>query len=56
MFPDIYNLEDKYYNKPNGHKISFIDNNNFSELIQIYDFISTFSHKIYISEFSIEDL
>ena len=56
MFPDIYNLEDKYYNKPKGHKITFIDNNNFSDLIQIYDFISTFSHKIYLSEFSIEDL
>ena len=55
MFPDIYNLDDKYYNKPKGNKINFIDNHNFSDLIQIYDFISTFSHKIYLSEFSIED-
>ncbi len=52
MFPDIYNLEKKYYYKPKGNKIYY----NFSDLIQIFDFLSTFSHKIYLNKFRIEEL
>ena len=55
-FPDLYNINIKYYNKPLGQPIYFIPNNNFSKIIQIYDFIQTFSHKIYINKFNLEEL
>ena len=54
-FPDYHSLDEKYFNKTEGVIFPFFNGKIFNRIINIYDFVLTFSSKIYISKFSIED-
>ena len=55
-FPDLYGLEEKYFNKIEGIKYPYFNGRLFTRLINIYDFLLTFSSKLYLSKFSLEEL
>ena len=55
-FPDLYGLEEKYFNKPEGVVYPYFNGKLFTRLINIYDFLLTFSSKLYLSKFSLEEL
>ena len=55
-FPDLYGLEEKYFEKQDGILYPYFNGNLFTRLINIYDFLLTFSSKLYLSKFTLEDL
>ena len=55
-FPDLYGLEEKYFEKQDGIRYPYFNGNLFTRLINIYDFLLTFSSKLYLSKFTLEDL
>jgi len=55
-FPDLYGLEEKYFNKTEGVIYPYFNGKLFTRLINIYDFLLTFSSKFYLSKFSLEEL
>ena len=55
-FPDLYGLEEKYFNKTQGTIYPYFNGQLFTRLINIYDFLLTFSSKLYLSKFSLEEL
>ena len=55
-FPDLYGLEEKYFNKTEGVIYPYFNGKLFTRIINIYDFILTFSSKLYLSKFSLEEL
>ena len=55
-FPDLYGLEEKYFEKQDGIRCPYFNGNLFTRLINIYDFLLTFSSKLYLSKFTLEDL
>ena len=55
-FPDLYGLEEKYFNKTEGISYPYFNGQLFTRLINIYDFLLTFSSKLYLSKFSLEEL
>ena len=55
-FPDLYGLEEKYFNKTEGVKYPYFNGNLFTRIINIYDFLLTFSSKLYLSKFTLEEL
>ena len=54
-FPDIYGLEEKYLIKNEGQLYPHFNGKLFIRLINIYDFLMTFSTKLYLSNFSLEE-
>ena len=55
-FPDLYGLEEKYFNKTEGIIYPYFNGKLFTRLINVYDFLLTFSSKLYLSKFSLEEL
>jgi archaellum component FlaC len=55
-YPDIYGINEYNINKPNGSELTIIPQHRFATLIQIFDFIQTFSHKLGIARFSLYEL
>ena len=55
-FPDLYGLEEKYFLKQDGILYPYFNGNLFTRLINIYDFLLTFSSKLYLSKFTLEEL
>ena len=55
-FPDLYGLEEKYFNKTEGVVYPYFNGKLFTRLINIYDFLLTFSSKLYLSKFTLEEL
>jgi hypothetical protein len=55
-FPDLYGLEEKYFNKTEGVIYPYFNGKLFTRLINIYDFLLTFSSKLYLSKFTLEEL
>ena len=55
-FPDLYGLEEKYFNKTEGTIYPYFNGKLFTRIINIYDFLLTFSSKLYLSKFSLEEL
>ena len=55
-FPDLYGLEEKYFNKNEGVIYPYFNGKLFTRLINIYDFLLTFSSKLYLSKFTLEEL
>ena len=55
-FPDLYGLEEKYFNKTEGILYPYFNGKLFTRIINIYDFLLTFSSKLYLSKFSLEEL
>ena len=54
-FPDYHGLDEKYFKKAEGVIYPFLNGKIFTRLIGIYDFILTFSNKLYIDQFRIEE-
>lgn len=54
-FPDYYGLDEKYFNKTEGIIYPYFNGKLFTRIINIYDFILTFSPNIYITNFTIEE-
>jgi hypothetical protein len=54
-FPDLYGLEEKYFNKTEGVVYPYFNGKLFTRIINIYDFLLTFSSKLYLSKFSLEE-
>ena len=54
--PEKYGLEEKYFNKTKGTIYPYINGKQFTRLINIYDFLITFSDKIYLNKFTLEEL
>ena len=55
-FPDYHGLDEKYFNKTEGVIYPYFNGKLFNRIINIYDFISTFSSRIYLNKFGIEEL
>ncbi len=55
-FPDLYGLEEKYFTKKDGILYPYFNGTLFTRLINVYDFLLTFSSKLYLSKFSLEEL
>ena len=55
-FPDLYGLEEKYFSKKDGILYPYFNGNLFTRLINVYDFLLTFSSKLYLSKFTLEEL
>ena len=55
-FPDLYGLEEKYFSKQDGILYPYFNGNLFTRLINVYDFLLTFSSKLYLSKFTLEEL
>ena len=55
-FPDLYGLEEKYFSKKDGIIYPYFNGALFTRLINVYDFLLTFSSKLYLSKFSLEEL
>ena len=55
-YPDIHGINEYNINKPTGNNLTTIPQHRFAKLIQIFDFIQTFSHKLAITRFSLYDL
>ena len=55
-FPDYHGLDEKYFNKTKGVIFPYFNGKIFSRIVNIYDFVLTFSPKLYISKFNIEEL
>ena len=55
-FPDLYGLEEKYFSKKDGIMYPYFNGALFTRLINVYDFLLTFSSKLYLSKFSLEEL
>ena len=55
-FPDMYNVTEYNINKPIGTAITLIPQDHFSDLVQIFDFVQTFSHKLNIEKFTMKQL
>lgn len=55
-FPDLYNITEYNISKPSGKIINLIPQNCFGDLIQIFDFIQTFSSHLLISKFTLKEL
>lgn len=55
-FPDYHGLDEKYFNKTEGVIFPYFNGKIFSRIINIYDFLLTFSSKIYIEKFNVEEL
>jgi hypothetical protein len=51
-FPDLYGLEEKYFNKTEGVAYPYFNGKLFTRMINIYDFLLTFSSKLYLSKFT----
>ena len=54
--PDLYGLEEKYFTKKDGILYPYFNGTLFTRLINVYDFLLTFSSKLYLSKFSLEEL
>jgi hypothetical protein len=55
-FPDLYGLDEKYFSKKDGIMYPYFNGALFTRLINVYDFLLTFSSKLYLSKFSLEEL
>ena len=55
-FPDLYGLEEKYFSKNDGIIYPYFNGTLFTRLINVYDFLLTFSSKLYLSKFTLEEL
>ena len=55
-FPDLYGLEEKYFSKKDGILYPYFNGHLFTRLINVYDFLLTFSTKLYLSKFTLEEL
>ena len=55
-FPDLYGLEEKYFTKKDGILYPYFNGHLFTRLINVYDFLLTFSTKLYLSKFTLEEL
>ena len=53
--PERHGLEEKYFNKSKGTIYPYINGKQFTRLINIYDFLITFSSKIYLNKFTLEE-
>ena len=54
--PKLHNLEEKYLHKTEGILYPYFNGKTFNRVIGIYDFLSTFANKIYLDQFSLEEL
>lgn len=54
-FPDLYNITEYNISKPSGTIINLIPQHYFGDLIQIFDFIQTFSSHLLISKFTLKE-
>ena len=54
-FPDYHGLDEKYFNKNEGVIFPFFNGKILTRLFGIYDFLLTFSNKLYIDQFRIEE-
>ena len=55
-FPDLYGLDEKYFSKKDGIMYPYFNGTLFTRLINVYDFLLTFSSKLYLSKFTLEEL
>ena len=55
-FPDYHGLDEKYFNKTEGVIFPYFNGKIFTRIINIYDFIITFSSRLYIEKFNVEEL
>ena len=55
-FPDYHGIDEKYFKKTEGEIFPYFNGKIFTRIINIYDFILTFSPKLYIDKFSVEEL
>ena len=55
-FPDLYGLDEKYFSKKDGIMYPYFNGALFTRLINVYDFLLTFSSKLYLSKFSLEEI
>ena len=53
--PERHGLEEKYLKKTNGLIYNYFNGKTFTRMVNVYDFLSTFSSKIYLDKFSLEE-
>ena len=54
-YPERHGLEGKYFNKTEGILYPYCNGKTFTRLINIYDFLLTFSSKIYLNKFTLDE-